>query len=274
MKSKLILSLILMTSILSGCASQNTAELKNTESKQIVDIILNETPDAHILSIRGNQPLTYSEEKQSSPKDILIYFPDTSTQDLMGHFRPPANDFINYIKLDQWVENDKVMSFVYISLAKKSMYEVAADSEGLQVIFPRSTGLSEKILLQTESSARKLELPSIQQYRTTATTLSAISTESLENRISVNVKADGTIAKYKDFTMVNPDRIVFDLYAIKSPHHGEQKITVQSNWIKRIRYYGHPDKLRLVIETRQSHLSKYSSVPTDTGLMILIYPIN
>jgi hypothetical protein len=68
--------------------------------------------------------------------------------------------------------------------------------------------------------------------------------------------------------MKNPARIVFDLYNIKSPHSREQKIKVQSTEVKQVRYFGHPDKLRLVIETQQKYLSQYTSVPTETGIII------
>jgi len=81
-------------------------------------------------------------------------------------------------------------------------------------------------------------------------------------------KTDGIIKKYKTFTLTNPDRIVFDLYNLKSPRTKEQKIAVQSKWIKQIRYFGHPHKLRLVIETLNSSIAKYSSVSTDSGLLI------
>jgi hypothetical protein len=101
-----------------------------------------------------------------------------------------------------------------------------------------------------------------------ATALRTVDIEALENNVTVNIKADGKIKKYKAFRLINPDRIVFDLYNIKSPYHKEQKMVVQSKWIKRIRYFGHPNKLRLVIDTLNHSVSKYSSVSTDTGLII------
>jgi hypothetical protein len=40
--------------------------------------------------------------------------------------------------------------------------------------------------------------------------------------------------------------------------------------VKRIRYFGHPDKLRLVLETSDAVLSNYASFPTQTGLFIQV----
>ena len=57
MKSILILSMTLMTVALVGCASQDAAVTGSKESRQIVDMIIDENPDSLILSIRGNQKL-------------------------------------------------------------------------------------------------------------------------------------------------------------------------------------------------------------------------
>ena len=268
MKSKLILPLILLNSILSGCASQNTAELKNIESKQIVDIILNETPDAHILSIRGNRPLTYSQEHQKHSKDLIFFFPDTSLNGIEGHYIPPASGFIRYIKTGQYTENQQTVSAVYIALAKDSPREVIPDKSGLQVTFLKSPAVSAKKIPPKEFIEQESESPPFPKSVPIAANLNGISTEPFEDAVSVYVNADGTIKKYKDFTMANPDRIVFDIYDIKSPYHGEQRIAVQSRWVKRIRHFGHPDKLRLVIEPLNLSISQYMSRPTDDGLII------
>jgi hypothetical protein len=82
--------------------------------------------------------------------------------------------------------------------------------------------------------------------------------------------ADGAITNYKSFTIDDPVRIVFDLYNIKSPYDREHKTSVQSKWVKQIRYFGHPDKVRLVLDTQNEILPKYSSFPTDTGLLIQV----
>ena len=86
----------------------------------------------------------------------------------------------------------------------------------------------------------------------------------------MDVVADGIIENYDSFTLGEPGRIVFDLYQVKSPQVKEQKIAVQSEWIKRMRYFGHPDKLRLVIETNPKNRPTYSSESTTTGLTIRV----
>jgi hypothetical protein len=270
MKNILMLSLIILTAVLVGCASQTVVDSNKNGAKQIVDIILNENSDSLIMSIQGNQTLTYSKENQAGSKEIIIYFPDTSLDGVSGHFRPPDNDLISYIKADQYVENKTIISAIYIALKRESPHDITPDKDGLQVTFPNITALSGKIKPQEELTENEPEPRPIQKIVPVATILSTITTKPLDHTVAINVKADGTINHYKDFTMANPDRIVFDLYNIKSPYHEEQKIAVQSKWVKRIRYFGHPDKLRLVIETLNNSVLKYSHLPIDNGLVIQI----
>jgi hypothetical protein len=188
-----------------------------------------------------------------------------------GRFVPPDNDIINSIIIIEDDENQTTNSTIYIALKVDSPYTVTPDKDGLLVTFTKTPALPEKINPPATPAANK-PVPQLaepaQQSMPIATVLKTVTAESLENAVAVNVQADGTIKEYKAFTVANPDRIVFDLYNIKSPQQQEQKIAVQSKWIKRIRYYGHPDKLRLVIETHQEYPSQYSSSSTDTGLII------
>ena len=80
----------------------------------------------------------------------------------------------------------------------------------------------------------------------------------------------GTITDYKSFAIDNPARIVFDIYNIESLNQGGQTIAVDSKWVKRIRYYPYPDKVRLVLDTQRQFLTKYFSFPTGSGLLIYV----
>jgi len=104
-----------------------------------------------------------------------------------------------------------------------------------------------------------------------ATRITAIGTTPLKNTIAINVKADGTIKNYKTFTIKGtPPRIVYDLYGLKSPYKGEQRIVVKSDWVTRVRHFGHADKVRIVLDTKKAYLNKYSATPVDNGLLIYV----
>jgi len=274
-KSNIIVSAIwaFIIALSVGCASQDAAVSGSHESRKIVDIIIHENPDSLTLGIRGNQKLVHRQDRQADSKKIVLYFPATGLESIRGRFVPVNNEIIRSIITTERVENKTTNSTVYIALKLDSPYAITPDKDGLLVTFSKKPTLPEKIKPQNKRAKKKPDpLPAkpAKQSTPAATVLHTVNTEALENSIAVNIKADGIIKKYKTFKLINPDRIVFDLYNLKSPRAKEQKIAVQSKWIKQIRYFGHPHKLRLVIETLNSSLSKYSSLSTDSGLLIQV----
>jgi hypothetical protein len=258
----------LIVALILGCASHDAAVSDRNELKKIVDLVMHETPDSLVLSIRGNQKLTPTEDKQAGSKKIILYFPDTSLDGVNGLFIPPENDLIRSIKTGQSVQNETTVSAIVIALKRDEPYEVTPDKSGLQISFTKRPAHGSKIVSQKDIPEMKPKSPLTPKSVPRATVLRTVSTESFENTVAVHVEADGTIKNFKTFTIANPARIVYDLYNIRSSHAGEQKITVQSKEVQQIRYFGHPDKLRLVIETHEEYLSKYSSESTDTGMVI------
>ncbi len=271
MKNILIYSLTLVAAVLCGCTLHDAAVSDSNESRQIVDIIIDENPDSLILSIRGNKKLAHTEDRPVDPKKIILIFPATRLDRLKGRFVPADNDIISSIITSERVENETINSTINIALKLVSPYTVTADKDGLQITFPKNPTLPKKTKPPEKQAANKTEPPlakPAKQSVPVATTLRTVTTRVHENSVTVHINANGTIKKYKAFSMTNPDRFVFDLYNLKSPHRKEQKIEVRSKWIKRIRYYGHPQRLRLVIETPNNSGSTYSTVPSDTGLII------
>jgi len=78
--------------------------------------------------------------------------------------------------------------------------------------------------------------------------------------------ADGVIKNYKAFTLNNPARIVLDMYHLKSPYEEEQTIAVESNPVNQVRYRVHPDKVRLVVDTKK--VVSYELTQIETGIQI------
>jgi len=273
MKNILIFSLTLAAAALIGCAFHDAAVSGGNESRQIVDIIIDENPVSLVLRIRGNKKLAHTEDRQADPKKIVLIFPATRLDRLRGRFVPPDNHIIGSIITNERVENETINSTIDIALKLAAPYAVTADNEELQITFPQNPIPPKKIIPPEKPAENKtqpaLAIPA-KQGKPAATALRTVTTQVLENSVAVNVNANGAIKKYNAFTLVNPDRFVFDLYNVKSPHRKEQNIAVQSKWIRRIRYYGHPHKLRLVIETRNNSASSYSTVPSETGLIIHI----
>ena len=214
MKSILILSMTLMTVALVGCASHEAAVTGSKESRQIVDMIIDENPDSLILSIRGNQKLTHTENRQVDPKKIVLFFPATGLDSVKGRFVPPDNDIISSIITTERVENETTNSIIYIALKLDSPYAITPDKDRLQVTFSKRPNLSEKIKPQKKPAKNKPEPQSAKPAKQSvpaATALRTVDIEALENNVTVNIKADGKIKNNKDFRLINPERIVFDI---------------------------------------------------------------
>jgi type IV pilus assembly protein PilQ len=104
-----------------------------------------------------------------------------------------------------------------------------------------------------------------------ATQLTSVSATPLKNNVVVVVKADGAIKDFKYFALPgNPSRIVYDMYGLKSPFKTEQQIPVNSEMVSSVRYYGHPEKVRMVLETEEEYLHQFTASPADDGLLVYV----
>ena len=101
-----------------------------------------------------------------------------------------------------------------------------------------------------------------------ATRMTSVTATALKKNVVINVKANGKVQNYQSLTLKNPPRIVFDLYNLQSPYKGERRIAVKSDWVSKVRHFGYTDKVRMVLETKEAHLSKFYASPVDNGLLI------
>jgi type IV pilus assembly protein PilQ len=104
-----------------------------------------------------------------------------------------------------------------------------------------------------------------------ATRITSVNATPLEKRVVIRIKADGTIKDYKYFALPgSPSRIVYDMYGLKSDFKTEQRITVKSELLSNIRHYGHPEKVRMVLETQGDELPQFTASPVDNGLLVYV----
>ena len=263
-----ILLLTVMFAWLTGCSSQKIANEKPFGTKRISDVTTKESPESVILTIKGNQSLTWTAIKLDSPKEIILDFPNT-TMDIPKRVHiPQGNEIISSITAEEIVEDKTTTSRLYIALNMDTSYELLPDEEMLQFAFPKMANPSKDTRPQNKVAGKRLEPKLNLEGVPVATRLKTIASTQLKNNVVVNVQADGTIKDYRSFNLDNPARIVFDMYNIKCPNKNEQIIAVESKWIKRIRFFGYQDKVRLVLDTYKEYLSKYSAHPTNSGLLI------
>jgi len=268
-KASRIIPLAVMFTVCLQCASYEADDGKRPKSRCITEMMISENPDSLIFIVRGNRPLTHMAIKQVDPIGLLFHFPDTTLQMIKRAYIPPDNEIISSITADEIVKDKTTTSRIRITLKIDCLYELIPNETELQIVFPKTTAFlkapgPEKNLL----AIRTEPVEPTQKSGLAASRLITVTAALLEDNVKVNLETDGAIKDYKSFTMNNPARIVFDLYNIKSPHKIEQTIAVDSKWIKQVRHFGYPDKVRVVIDTDKDYLSKYSILAYDNGLII------
>jgi hypothetical protein len=273
-QTKQVIFLAFAAVVVFGCASTTGTDIRDTATKHITDIAIIKNSESLTVSIESDQSLTYTAHKQVAPLGVVFQFPDTLLDIAHRAYLLPDNEIIRSLNADTIIEDNKSTARIFITLKKDAPYDLSPDVSGLNVVFPAKTAVEKQTRPQKVSAEKKPE-PEIPQKSTPlATIMKSVSAKPLKDNIAIVVKADGAIKDYKSFSMHQPPRIVFDIYDLKSTYKGVQKMAVKSKWVQRIRHFGHPDKVRLVLETREAYLSKYSARSIDSGLIIHVGEIS
>ena len=141
--SKQAVLLLLLASLvivfLAGCATQETA--KDTDAsggaKLITGITTTDADDAFNVVVQGNQQLTYTSVKQPFPLAVILYFPDTTLENIAPTMATDS-DTVSSITATQLASNGKTAR-IEIALKHDAAYEVARDTDGLQIAFTKTT---------------------------------------------------------------------------------------------------------------------------------------
>ncbi|MGD2186109.1 MAG: AMIN domain-containing protein, partial [Desulfobacterales bacterium] len=134
----LISSLVILVAWLAGCASHKAADVKSAGDKRITGITTNVTADSVIVTIKGNQPLTYTAIKQVFPMGVLFHFPGTSLDRVKTVTTAPENQIIGSVKATELAEDKSTTSRVFIAMKMDAPYDLKPEDDGLQVSFPKA----------------------------------------------------------------------------------------------------------------------------------------
>ncbi len=267
--------LIIVILFFAGCASKTAVKpgskdvQKAPELNLITDISVTEDADSIVVLIKSDRLLTYTSVKQPFPLGVLLYFPDTAIDQIETSLAPDL-DIVSSVQTSELTE-DGHTSRIEIALKKDASYKVTREGEGLKILFAKETAIptpDETETIKDVTITDESDIKPDEESMPVATRLQSVFATRLETGVKIHLEADGKINDYKSFTISSPARIVFDLYNIKSPYRKEQLVPVDTKWVKRIRYYGYPDRLRVVLDTDKSYLSRYSASNVEDGLLI------
>lgn len=237
-----------------------------TGARRITDLRIEEGSAATDLLVKGNRLLTYTSFKQQHPLTLILYFSGTMLDSGETEFSPES-DIVNSVKATHSVKTTQAMetrhtSKVEISLARDVVHEVKREGNALRISFPKNGGNNSTGGMRSVSDSGEA------LGNGPATRLQSVHAARLEDSLKVFIGADGAITNYKSFVIESPARIIFDIFNIKSPYNTEKLIAVNTKWVKKVRYFGYPDRLRVVLDTKKEYLSAFSAYPIDNGLLI------
>jgi hypothetical protein len=265
---------------MAACASPPAiSEAPSEPLRAITDFGTAETPEAVAVMVKSDRPLTHTAAKQEDPRGVLLRFPATVLDGLKSVYYPPPNPVIRSIRAAESGANGREAR-VFLELVQDFPYEVAAEAEGLKITFRKPVAAA--------SAGRKPAAPKARPKPAKASPaapaaaaapapaarlMREVRAEAGADAVIIRVTADGPVKEVQAFTIdESPAKIVFDLIGLRSAYRGEQRIPVQSPWVSRVRHAGHPDKVRLVAETRKAHLNEFAVQTLPDGLLITVGP--
>ncbi|MCP4106723.1 MAG: type IV pilus secretin PilQ [Desulfobacteraceae bacterium] len=259
--------------------------------KRITEMTVNEDAESINLLVKANRLLTYTSVKQPFPPTVILYFSNTFLD--IGRSPSPKEYKIDMpgsvissaiISEENGTGRSKPgsTSKIEISLKKDVPYNIIREGSGLKISFSKNpapgqwpaassnnSGTDSSGLWQPAGGQQPvigIRQPADSYH--TASRLQSVYATKLEDGLKVFVGADGTITNYKVFTIGSPASIVFDIFDIKSPYKNEKKVAVDTRWVRQVRYFGYPDRLRLILDTEKIFLHNFSAYPVDNGLLI------
>lgn len=240
-------------------------------TKKIVAVSFEQQGQTKVVQIDGSDVLAYTSVKQPSPLSVLLYFPHTVLDNIQSA-TAVEDEVISAVNASTITAAGDTAR-IEILLKKDVAYEVVPADKGLKVVFQKPLVVETKQPAppapQPEKTAPlKPVAPKMAAAAAPAKRLLDVQADTRQNGTSVFLVADGSIKDYQVITVKNPPRIVFDIFKVKSLHGNQQTLPINTRWIKQVRYYGYPQKIRVVLDTSEPFLYAFTSRPVENGLII------
>ena len=263
---------ILMVLVL-GCFAVMAATQNNDANiddfKLITGITVSEDEASAHVYVSASRLLTFTSVKQPSPLGLILYFPKTVLdKNRFDAEITPESDTLGIISASELTQKGHTAKIV-ITLKQDVPYTTRSEGNGIEISFKKPLRAGRPEAPESVKVAALGNRPII-AATPAATRLESVYALRSGNGVKIKLIADGQISEFKQFTAQNPARIVFDIFNIKQNRKKEQLVPVNSKWVKSVRYYGHPDKLRLVLDTKDRYLATCDAQSVQNGLLIRV----
>jgi len=245
----------MLVTIIAGCAS-NTMAVKETkkdaaqsvEPKLITDISFTEDSESAVIWVRGNRLLTYTSVKQPFPLGVLLYFPETSLDNINTAYEPDSG-IVSSIKASELTARGHT-SRIEILLKKDSSYEVTREDADLRISFKKESKSSvfagtklekkgksddksknvtnqpissEQGELRLETEAKEKEIAELQVKKDKPAWINRIDFFSEEGGSSTIIIRTTTPIEY-DLKKINNKKLLLSLYNTRLPEYRQRPL--------------------------------------------------
>lgn len=264
--------LTLLVMLVQGCASDHPATSKMMKPKKmIIDIMTIVKADRITVVVEGDQPLTYTFMHQESSQALVLKFADTGFDSIPAVYFPPENFAVHSIQTE--TPEDGMEARVVLRLKGSTPYQLDPEKNSLKVVFIKKAASTQSAFSLPDLQATRQPPPSPATQTTPVSgNFKEVQVTSHGASVAVYLWVDGHLGHYRTFTIDDPlpARIVVDLVGLRSVFRGEGKIPVEGEIVKQVRHFGHPDKVRVVVETQKAYLKDFSVEPVENGIVLKI----
>ncbi|MBF0449778.1 MAG: type IV pilus secretin PilQ [Candidatus Magnetomorum sp.] len=224
--------------------------------------------------VHSNNQLTYTSVKHIVPSPgVVFYFPDTIL-DQINDITSTGSDRIQSIVARQQDINGPY-SKIEITLAGDSAYNTTQKGNELYVAFsseetetvdqtPEDKPQEHVVDLETKEPNPADKEPATPSARF------SVETTSFSRNALIQVHAGSAIEEYKSSVIPDPPKIVFDLYNVQSPDRNMTFSVSNNPFVKEVRTFRYPKRLRMVIDTVPEYITAFRAYPADEGLSIYV----
>jgi type IV pilus assembly protein PilQ len=256
-------------------AERSEKEAPSTTTRSMIsDIIVKEDASSVNVLVETNGRVSSTARKQTAPLGVILYLPKTGIDQTRTLSLPESEILDSVTALQGTVTGEATR--IEILLKKDTEYEVRQQGTNLTITFLKvkteeDISEPEPIAMQRGMEATPMQLgDETSESEFPATEMDLVTANKLQNGVEIKIRADGRIKDYKTFTVKSPPRIVYELYNLKSPYQTEQTVPVNTKWVRRVRFYGYPDRVTVVLDTNHQFLEKFQAMPANDGLLIQV----
>jgi type IV pilus assembly protein PilQ len=273
-----------------GCATTGDPPIDEAissadEQQSVQNIITSVAIEGNQVVIQSDNKLTYTSVKHIVPSPgIVFYFPNTILKQI-SDINDTGNEVLKAILMRQQDLNGPY-SKIEMLLSQDTTYDTRQNGNQLVIEFEGPESLSEEPQTVQKEDDVQFEQPQPEPAEPMLPTEPIQSAEPVQSEVSVSnfsvettsfsrnalvqIHSENPIQEYKSSVIPDPPKIVFDLYDLQSPDRNMTFSVEENPFVKGVRTFRYPKRLRVVIDTVPEYISAFQAYPSDEGLSIYV----